>query len=122
VLAVTAPFAAAGPKALTQSPRARSLEEADCVALTVVEPEVVMVRSWVFGVAGFLALELFEFAPAGPEKLPNDSVVPEIAIVDPVTAVTFPVATDIEASCLRKLLAPEPPLGKLGRPPLVALP
>ena len=42
---------------------------------------------------------------------------PDTVNVDPLTAVTLPDAMASEASCLRKLLAPEPPLGKLGRVP-----
>jgi hypothetical protein len=58
VVAVTAPLDAAGPKALTQSPTARSEGAADLVALTVVDPDVVIFRPCVFGVVGLEPLEL----------------------------------------------------------------
>jgi len=117
VVAVTAPVLAAGPKALTQSPTARALAETDWVAFRVVELEVVTLRVWVLGVVGFLVLVLdlvfFELRV----KLPGERVMPESVTVDPLTPVTLPDATESEANCLRKLLAPAPPPGKLGRVP-----
>ncbi len=59
VVAVTAPFVAAGPKALTQSPTARSVAAAVWVALTVVELEVVILRVSVLGL-GFVVFLVFE--------------------------------------------------------------
>jgi hypothetical protein len=114
VVAVTEPLVAAGPKALTQSPTARSLDAADCVELTVVELEVVAVSFSVLGVVGFLVCAFLDPALG---RFPSDRFVPEMLTVDPLTAVTFPLAKDRFASCLRKLLAPEPPPGKLGRVP-----
>jgi hypothetical protein len=109
VVAVTAPLVAAEPKALTQSPTARSVEAAVWVALTVVVLDVVTVSFSVLGVAGLLVLlELFDPLL---EKLPSARVLPETLSVDPLTALTLPVTMDIDANCLRKLLAPEPPLG-----------
>ena len=52
VVAVTAPLVAAGPKALTQSPTARSVDAAVWVALTVVELDVVILSVSVLGVVG----------------------------------------------------------------------
>ena len=75
VVAVTAPLLAAGPKALTQSPTARSVEAAVCVELTVVELDVVIVSFSVLGVVGLLVVPVLfvlraaEAAP-GPELMP----------------------------------------------------
>jgi hypothetical protein len=52
VEAVTDPLLAAGPKALTQSPTARSVEAAVWVALTGVELDVVTLSVWTLGVGG----------------------------------------------------------------------
>ena len=57
VVAVTEPFVAAGPKALTQSPTARSVDAAVWVALTVVELAVVTLSVSVLGVVGFLVFD-----------------------------------------------------------------
>ncbi len=117
-MAVTAPLLAAGPNALTQSPTARTLGDTDCVALTVVDFAVVIVSFSVFGVAGFLdLLLLFEVVEPGRAVL-SESVIPDKVTFDPFTAVTLPIATDSEASCVRKLPEP-PPAGKFGRVPLV---
>ncbi|HEX4126457.1 MAG TPA: hypothetical protein VHX67_02630 [Acidimicrobiales bacterium] len=105
------------PEALTQSPTARSVELADWVALTVAELDVVTVSFSVLGVAGFFFL-LVLFAFFDPPRFPRDSVVPEMLTDVPLTAVTLPDTMDRLASCLRKLLAPEPPPGTLGRVPL----
>jgi hypothetical protein len=115
VVAVTAPLLAAGPNALTQSPRARSPEAADWVALTVVDFDEVIVSFSGFGAVGLLVELLFELDELRVGRFPKENVVPEMVTVDPCTAVTLPEAMDMEASCLRKLL--EPP-GKLGRLPL----
>lgn len=117
VVALTAPLLAAGPKALTQSPTARSLEDADWVVLTVVEPDVVIVRLSVFWVVCFFDELVFAVAPR-PGRLPGENVLPVTEIVDPLTVVTLPLAMESEASCDRKLFAPEAPEGKLGRVPL----
>ena len=45
IVAVTDPFVAAGPRALTQSPTARSVAAAACVAVTVVELVVVSFKA-----------------------------------------------------------------------------
>ena len=55
VVAVTDPLVAAGPKALTQSPTARSVAAAVWVALTVVELDVVILSFSVLGAADFLS-------------------------------------------------------------------
>jgi len=115
VVAVTEPLVAAGPKALTQSPTARSVAAALWVALTVVEPDVVTVSVWVLGVAGFLVFDV-ELVWPGRPKEPPESEIPETVSVEPVTAVTLPEAMSRFAKVLRKLLAPEPE-GKDGRVP-----
>jgi len=79
--AVTAPFEAAGPKALTQSPTASAVGEVDCVADTVVDPDVVIFRFSVFGVDGLLFL-------VGWAKLPGETSMPDTEIVEPLTVVT----------------------------------
>jgi hypothetical protein len=115
VVAVTAPLEAAGPKALTQSPTARSVEAADSVARTVVDPDVVIFRPCVFGVVGLEPLEL----PDLRAKLPGWTSKPDTDTVDPLTAVTFPVASASEPRPPNR--APEPP-GNGGRcPPALPL-
>jgi hypothetical protein len=57
VVAVTAPVLADGPNALTQSPTARALGVVDCVALTGVELDVVMVSFSVLGGVNFFVFE-----------------------------------------------------------------
>ena len=68
VVAVTEPFVAAGPKALTQSPTARSVDAAVCVALTVVELAVVTLRVsvLVLGLVGFLVFDEDLVSGTGP--------------------------------------------------------
>ena len=124
MVAVTAPLVAAGPNALTQSPTARSVAATVCVALSVVELEVVILRVSVLGSVGFFVLVLFELddLPVGRVKLPGDTLMPDSVTVDPLTAVTLPEAMEIDANSLRKLLEPDPPEGKLGREPLVVPP
>ncbi len=72
VLAVTDPLLAAGPKALTQSPTARSVDAAVCVALTVVVLDVVIlsVSVFVLGAVGFFAFEE-ELGRATGERNPD---------------------------------------------------
>ncbi len=116
VLAVTAPFVAAGPNAVTQSPTARSVAAAACVAVNVVDPDVVTLRFSVLGAAGFLAfalLELLDFVER--VKLPGERSMPVSEIVEPLTPVTLPDAMAIEA---RPGNRRAPPAGKLGRVPL----
>lgn len=115
---MTAPVLAAEPNALTQSPTARALDVVDWVVLTGVEPDVVMVSFSVLGLAcvGFFVFEFDVVAPR-PKLVPALSVMPDTVSVDPLTAVTLPDAKSRDASCLRKLLAPDPPPGKLGRDP-----
>ncbi len=121
VVAVTAPLLAAGPNALTQSPTASSLAVADWVVLTVVELDVVIMSCSFLGVAGFLAWVLDpELDTPRPAKPPGENVLPVSVTVDPITAVTWPVATDSDASCLGSARAP--PSGKLGRLPPVSPP
>src|SRR5580704_15007197 len=115
VVAVTAPLEAAGPKALTHSPTARSVEAADSVARTVVDPDVVIFRLCVFGVVGLDPLEL----PDLRAKLPGWTSKPDTDTVDPLTAVTFPVASVNEPRPPNR--APELP-GNGGRcPPALPL-
>lgn len=74
VEAVTAPFVAEGPTAVTQSPTARSVDAAAWVDATVVDADVVILRFWVFGVSGLAVLELFELLELEdlvPAKLPD---------------------------------------------------
>jgi hypothetical protein len=123
VSAVTAPLLAAGPNALTQSPTARSVAAAVCVALTVVEFEVVSLRVCVFGVGGrFEPLELFELLELVARKVPGEMLMPDTVTVEPLTAVTLPEAMAKLPSRLRN--APPKFLGGLpllpardGKPP-----
>jgi hypothetical protein len=98
VVAVTAPLVAVEPKALTQSPTARSVALADWVELTVVELEVVTVSFSVLGVTGFFDFVLLEPFEPWLATLPNDKMSPETLTVDPLTPVTLPDATDNEAN------------------------
>jgi hypothetical protein len=129
VVAVMAPLLAAGPNALTQSPTARSVAPALCVALTVVDFEVVMVRVCVLGGVGVFAFEPDVGVPL--VNWPGFRLKPETVSVDPLTDFTLPDAMAIEASSLPKLGGPfpvpprenEPPPSafdppKPGRPPL----
>ncbi len=121
VFAVTAPLVAAGPNALTQSPTASALDVVDWVAFTGVEPEVVMVIVSVFSAGRFWVFELvleLDFVVRRGKLLPGFTETPETVIVEPFRAVTLPDAMSRDASSLRKLLDPEPPLGKFGRDPL----
>jgi hypothetical protein len=120
VVAVTAPFVAAGPKAVTQSPTARSVAAADWVEDSVVDPDVVILRFWVFGATGleFLELlellELFELADFPPAKLPGLMSTPDTETVEPFTPVTLPDAMAMEVSAPNRRAEPA---GKLGRVP-----
>ncbi len=113
VVAVTEPLLADGPKALTQSPTARSVAAAAWVALTVVEPDVVMVNVSVLGALGLLG---FELEPERERNESPESAIPEMVSVEPLTAVTLPDAMSSDAKVLRKLFAPEPE-GNEGRVP-----
>ena len=93
VVAVTAPVVAAGPNALTQSPTARSVAAALWVAATVVASVVVILRFSVLGVAGFFVFGVVDLV--GRAKLPGERSYPETESVDPLTAVTLPVAMAI---------------------------
>jgi hypothetical protein len=127
VVAVTEPLVAAGPNAVTQSPTARSVDAADCVALTGVELVVVTLRVSVLSGVGFVVLELLEllellevlelFELVDREKLPGEMSNPDTVRVVPSTAVTLPVAMENDANALRKLLEPDPPPGKDGGVP-----
>jgi hypothetical protein len=117
VVAVTAPLLAAGPKALTQSPTARSLAAAVWVVLTGVELEVVTLRVSVWGCVGLVFFELLEeFDLFALGKLPGLRSKPETVSVVPWTAVTLPEAMARERSAVRKL-PPAPPPGTEGRDP-----
>jgi hypothetical protein len=117
VEAVTAPFDAAGPNALTQSPTARLVAAAVCVAETVVLLVVVILSFSVLGVAGLLVLELEDFAVL--PKLPGEMSNPVTDKVDPLTAVTLPLAMAMFAAPGNP--RPDPDL-KVGRvPPVVPL-
>ena len=104
VEAVTDPLVAAGPKAETQSPTARSPEVTDCVVFTGVELDVVTLSVSVLGLVGCFVLFLVE-------KLPGEIEIPETVNVEPLTAVTLPDAMLKLANCLRKF-PPDPPPGK----------
>jgi hypothetical protein len=119
VLAVTEPLAAAGPNALTQSPTARSVAAAAWVAVADVELVVVTLSVWVLGFGGVLGL-LFDLLLdlLGRAKVPGAREMPDTVMVEPLTDVTLPEATARDANCLRKLLEPLDPPGKLGRVPL----
>jgi hypothetical protein len=112
--AVTDPLVAAGPNAVTQSPTATSVEVAGCVALTVVEPDVVSFRVSVFGVVGCLLFELLEPFEPLEAKLPGDTSMPETVRVEPLTPVTLPEAMLKSASRLRMLLGRDLGAGPLG--------
>jgi hypothetical protein len=118
VVAVTAPVDVAGPNALTQSPTATLVAAAGWVAETVVLAAVVILSFSVFGVAGFLVLELEDFAVL--PKLPGEMSNPVTDRVDPLTAVTLPLAMAMSAP-----ENPEPRLDlelNVGRvPPVVPL-
>jgi len=119
VVAVTAPFVADGPTAVTQSPTARSVDAADWVEDNVVDPDVVILRFCVFGVTGFALFELFELlelAALPPAKLPGLMSMPDTETVDPLTPVTLPDAMAMEPAPANRLAEPA---GKLGRVPLV---
>ena len=102
VVAVTAPLLAAGPNALTQSPTARAVDVAVCVALTGVELDVVILRVSVLGGVGFLLFELFELRSlrrSRPRRsCPADKSMPDTVTVEPLTPVTLPDAMAIDAS------------------------
>ena len=115
VLAVTAPFVADGPTADTQSPTARSVDAADCVEDTVVDPDVVILRFSVFGVTALELFELLELAALPPAKLPGLMSMPDTETVDPLTPVTLPDAMAMEPAPGNRLAEPA---GKLGRVPL----
>ena len=100
--AVTEPLLAAGPTATTQSPTATSVDVADCVVATVVLPDVVNLRLWVFG--GVNVFVFFDPLDLDRGKLPGEIVIPETDSVDPFTAVTFPDATAKSARRLPKAL------------------
>ena len=109
--AVTEPLLAAGPTATTQSPTATPSDVADCVVVTVVLPDVVSLRSCVFG--GVNLLESFDPLVLDGGKLPGESVMPETDSVDPSTAVTFP-----EAKAKLPRRARKPLLGSIGGLPV----
>jgi len=116
VVAVTAPFVAAGPKALTQSPTARSVAAADWVEDSVVDPEVVILRFSVFGATGLEVFELLELLDLVRAKLPGEMSTPDTETVEPLTPVTLP---DAMAMALRPANRRAAPPAKLGRVPLV---
>ena len=110
VLAFTLPFEAAGPKALTQSPTAKTLALAVCVVVTVVDPVVVIVTFCVFGVAGFFVLAPLELVA---RKFPAPRSNPITDTVDSLTPVTFPDTTVRSASPGKRRVPP----GNEGRVP-----
>ena len=90
VEAVTAPVLLAGPKAVTQSPTASAVADVDWVSDKVVEDAVVILS--------FCVLSLGGFEPDLPVALLVDrlnrvlSNVPDSEMVDPLTALTLPLA------------------------------
>jgi hypothetical protein len=116
VVAVTAPFVAAGPRAVTQSPTARSVAAADWVEDDVVDPDVVILRFSVFGATGLEVFELLELLDLVRGKLPGEMSTPDTETVEPLTPVTLP---DVMAMELRPANRRAEPAGKLGRVPLV---
>lgn len=119
MVAVTAPFVAAGPKAVTQSPTARSVAAADCVEDSVVDPDVVILRFSVFGATGLAVFELLELLALLREKLPGLMSTPDTETVEPLTPVTLPdaMARELRPPANRRA----EPAGKLGRVPPVPL-
>jgi hypothetical protein len=116
VVAVTAPFVAAGPRAVTQSPTARSVAAADWVEDDVVDPDVVILRFSVFGATGLEVFELLELLDLVRGKVPGEMSTPDTETVEPLTPVTLPDAMAME---LRPANRRAEPAGKLGRVPLV---
>ncbi|MGA2932190.1 MAG: hypothetical protein ABSE98_08915 [Acidimicrobiales bacterium] len=116
MLAVTAPFVAAGPTAVTQSPTARSVAAADWVEDNVVDPDVVILRFSVFGATDLEVFELLELLDLVRAKLPGEMSTPDTETVEPLTPVTLPDAMAME---LRPANRRAEPAGKLGRVPLV---
>lgn len=116
MVAVTAPFVAAGPRAVTQSPTARSVAAADWVEDNVVDPDVVILRFSVFGATGLEVFELLELLDLVRGKLPGEMSTPDTETVEPLTPVTLP---DVMAMELRPANRRAEPAGKLGRVPLV---
>jgi hypothetical protein len=118
VVAVTAPLVAVGPKAVTQSPTARSVAAADCVAVNVVDPDVVILRFSVFGATTLEAFELLELLDL-VRKFAGERSTPDTETVDPLRPVTLPDAIAMDANGP----ASEPgnrrpePTGKEGRVP-----
>jgi len=119
VVAVTAPFVAAGPKAVTQSPTARSVAAADCVEDNVVVPDVVILRFSVFGATGLAVFELLELLALFRKRLPGPMSTPDTETVEPLTPVTLPDAMAMELRPAANRRAD--PAGKLGRVPPVPL-
>jgi hypothetical protein len=115
VVALTAPVDVAGPNALTQSPTARVDAVAACVADTVVELVVVIVSFSVLGVAAFLALEPEDLL--GRPKVPGDRSTPVTDAVEPLTAVTWPLAMAMLPAPAKAL--PDPGLNVGRVPPVV---
>lgn len=111
VEAVMAPVLLDGPNAVTQSPTARAVDEVDWVAESVVDELVVILSFCVLGLVC-----LVEGFAVGRVKSELRSV-PDSETVDPVTAVTLPLAMARLAAPANDLRAPDPaPVPLLPRP------
>jgi hypothetical protein len=123
VVAVTEPFAADFPNALTQSPTARADAVVACVSVNVVDDDKVTFRFSALGVVGFVVV--LDLVVVGRANEP--SKIPDIDTVDPLMAVTFPLpieklrppnpALPLKAPLPLELPLAPPPSKPPGRPP-----
>jgi hypothetical protein len=91
-VAATAPVELSGPNAVTQSPIAREDEVVDCVWLTVVVFEVLILSFSVLGSTGLVGLLAFFVFEGGLAGLANPlRRMPDNEIEDPFTEMTFPL-------------------------------
>ena len=86
VVAVTAPVLLAVPNALTQSPTATAVDVVVWVCDSVVDLLVVILRFWVLGFVCFVDFELDERLKSWLTSVPDK------VTVEPLIAVTLPVA------------------------------
>jgi hypothetical protein len=123
VEAVTAPVLLDGPKAVTQSPTASAVDEVDWVSDNVVDDAVVIFSFCVLSLGVFVVVFVLVFAADLPVVRLNTelSSVPDSETVDPLTALTLPLAiarlaapaNDRRAPVPAPAPPPAPPRGKL---------